>query len=280
MSKPGIETGIYWESLSLVDGCTKSSPGCLNCWLEDMGKRFHKWPDKVTPRWDRLDIPLKKKKSTVFAVWSDLFHEDVEWEFIYKAEAMMAAQERHTFLVLTKRAKSMAITLNDIDFHLERNGSSRMNNVWHGVTVCNQAEADAKIPELLKVPGHKWLSIEPMLGPINMDTLLWTCRVCGYYCDKETHPITEGDVEWVVVGAETGPHRRPCNIEWIRSIVQQCKAAGVPVWVKAVPVERDVHPRPNNKGDTTWDVVTRISHDMTEWPEDLRVREVPWKERI
>lgn len=150
-----------------------------------------------------------------------------------------------------------------------------MKNLWHGLTICTQAEADEKIPELLKVPGKRWLSIEPMLGPINLaiipnkyalgegqryydplKRLAWYATNDFSYYDVCN--CREG-VDFVVVGCETGPHRRPCKLEWIQSIVDQCRAAGVLVFVKQIEIER------------------RVSHDMTEWPESLRVRELPWK---
>jgi protein gp37 len=177
---------------------------------------------------------------------------------IDKAFGIMAQCPEHTFLVLTKRSYRLERAMKDVDDALQ---DLRRDNVWVGTTVCNQTEANAKIPELLKVPGHKWLSIEPCLGPVDLSEVFgiyeydddkWSTKVGSRWKDSP---------DWVVVGAETGPHRRPCSAHWIRTIVLQCEAAGVPVWVKAV------------------DLGKKVSHDMNEWPEDLRAREVPWEER-
>ena len=94
-----IANGRYWDKAwSLVDGCTPVSEACDHCWLEAMNSRFKKWvPGTVMPRVDRLDIPLKTRKPTVFAIWSDLFHEDVPDEFIDEAHRIMLDNSRHTY---------------------------------------------------------------------------------------------------------------------------------------------------------------------------------------
>jgi len=147
--------GRYWDRpWSLVDGCTPCSPGCDHCWSMAMGKRFHRWPEKVTPHPDRLDIPLRTRKPTVFAVWNDLFHEDVPFDFQNQALINMALARQHTFLILTKRPHIMAKAI--VGWRGE------YDHVYLGLTICNQDEADSKIPEFLAVPGKKFLSIEPM----------------------------------------------------------------------------------------------------------------------
>jgi protein gp37 len=123
-------------------------------------------------------------------------------------------------------------------------------NIYNGLTICNQAETDEKIPQLLKVPGKRWLSIEPMLSAIRPDLK---------------------DIDFVVVGCETGPKRRPCKLEWVQSLVDQCKAAGVLCYVKQIPVLRMVK---GSKG-TRW--IDSVSHNPEEWPESLRVRKTPWQ---
>lgn len=253
------ETGKYWDkALSCVDGCMPCSPGCDNCWSRALGKRFGKWPDIVTFREDRLNIPLKTKKSTVFSIWNDLFHENVSDAQIEKAFHIMGITQRHTYFVLTKRSKRMAEFVN----HPSRKYFT-LDNVWCGVTICNQKEADEKIPDLWKVTGYKWLSIEPCLEGLNLFGLIASVNNLGgnmqlTFDSLHRLCIKEPPIRWVVVGAETGTYRRPCNIEWIRSIVLQCKMANVPVWVKGIYLGK------------------KISHDMQEWPEDLRVRETPW----
>ena len=163
-------------------------------------------------------------------------------------------------------------------------------NVGLGVTVCNQAEADAKIPLLLGCPAAmRFVSIEPCLGDISIDRWLYLwCVFCGSDSEEghfDTAPdgfgrkcrdcggvqpnfatevrTLDGEqfevaaVHCVIVGCESGKNRRPCMLEWVRSVVEQCKAAGVPCFVKQL------------------DIGGKVSHEPADWPEDLRVRELP-----
>jgi protein gp37 len=205
-----------------------------------------------------------------------------------------------------------------------------LKNVWLGTSCENQEAADRRIGELVKCPAAKrFLSLEPLLGPIDLnidgDCSDWACRQCGSRNVDTEVSVGPGDIgtyrcldcnyfgngedaawrsliDWVIVGGESGSGARPCNIEWIRSIVAQCKAAGVPVFVKqlgAIPTasyyDRDLRqwydgegwewPDPigwhERDGQPTLD--SRIPVEMKdpkggtmeEWPEDLRVREMP-----
>lgn len=225
-----IDKGRYWDlPWSLVSGCTRVSPGCQNCWALAMEKRFHKGIEgKIITHEDRLDIPLKRRKSTVYAVWNDLFHKDVPNGFIRKAYQTMFDCHHHTFLILTKRAGRMAD-------YFEKTSMMAIN-VWHGLTVCNQQEADEKIPVFLQAPGNKFLSIEPMLGHISLRWLAaWDSgamkpRKWGQSTNKYNglRPI-----DAVILGGETGPGARPMHPGWVRSIKDQCAAVGVPFFFKS-----------------------------------------------
>ena len=208
-----ISKGRYWDKpWGLVSSCTRCSDGCKNCWSLAMEKRFHKGVEgKIQIHPDRLDIPLKRKKPTVWAIWNDLFHEDVPDEFISKAYRVMVAEgNRHTYLVLTKRPQNMATTLFD---------ETVPENIYHGLTVCNQQEADEKIPIFLQVPGRKFLSIEPCLSNVSLWETWLNVKWVEYF-----------DV--VILGGETGPGARPMHPDWVRSIRDQCQAAGVPFFFK------------------------------------------------
>lgn len=238
----------YWDrAWSLVDGCTPVSEACDHCWLEAMNHRFHKWePGTVTTIEDRLDIPLRTRKPTVWAIWSDLFHEAVPDEFIDDAYRVMFNAPQHTYLILTKRADRLA------DFYDAHSDALYFDQatswIWHGVTVENQEQAGKRIPKLLKVPGKKFLSIEPMLGPIDLTNI---CITAG---EGDIRPWC--DIHAVIVGAESGHGARPMKLIWTASIVEKCKA--VPVFVKQIHLHG------------------KLSKDMSEWPEALRVRELPW----
>ena len=212
-----ISTGRYWDKpWSLVSGCTPCSPGCAHCWALAMEKRFRP-QERVTVHPERLDIPLRRKKPTVWAIWNDLFHEDVPRQFQNEALGNMIDSPNHIFLILTKRPQRMLEFMRwatDTDYNLK--------NIWLGVTVCNQEEADEKIPVLLQIPAAvRWISIEPMLGPIDLD------KTCG----KEW--CWRGDLDWVVLGGEGGPGARPLDPQWVESVRDQCVAAGVPFFFKS-----------------------------------------------
>jgi protein gp37 len=170
-------------------------------------------------------------------------------------------------------------------------------NVWCGTSVEDQARADERVPHLLRCPAAvRFLSCEPLLGPVkfsriktgvsevtNVLTGNWQAsdRIDGGACvgwgDKRIH--------WVIVGGESGPGSRPCDVAWIRDIVRQCRASGVACFVKqlgAEPITRTVwwpaSQRGGYKPDTGHFVAKlrdRKGGDPAEWPEDLRVREMP-----
>ena len=182
-------------------------------------------------------------------------------------------------------------------------------NVWLGVSVEDQKTADERITILLQTPAAvRWISAEPLLGPVDLDEWVKNvvfCNKCGYFSrapiGSTKHDgcnymaATTRRIDWVVAGGESGPGARPCDVVWIRSIVEQCKAAAVPVFVKqlgsnsnhrvpgevhaamtAAPIEckhgYDVCPTCDRRSDKMWD---KKGGDPAEWPEDLRVRECP-----
>ena len=231
-----ISKGRFWDlPWSLVSSCSRCSPGCKNCWSLAMEKRFHKGIEgEILTHPERLSIPLKRRKPTVYACWNDLFHEAAPDDFIYDAYEKMASRPRHTFLVLTKRPRRM-------DGFIEHYKARRwpdagapvcdrmflkdFDHIWHGLTVCNQQEADEKIPLFLQVSGKKFLSIEPMLGAIDLHLCL-ECQAEPWKCHEHLK------VDGVVLGGETGPGARPMHPDWVRSVRDQCAAAGVPFFLK------------------------------------------------
>ncbi len=220
--------GRYWDRpWSLVDGCTPCSPGCERCWSAGLSHRFEYAPtfktEKFSPQFtgeiivhtERLDMPLKRRKPTVYAVWNDLFHGDVPDSYRNNAYCVMNECRRHTFLILTKRPL-VAVE------YFKRADMFWLSNIWHGLTVCNQQEADEKIPIFLRVSGDKFLSIEPMLGEIDVSWALGKI------------PSTKlPNIDTVILGGETGPGARPMHPDWVRSIREQCRNAGIPFFFKS-----------------------------------------------
>lgn len=142
-------------------------------------------------------------------------------------------------------------------------------NVWHGVSAEDQQRADERIPHLLQTPAAvRFVSAEPLLGPVDL-------RVVPIPTQGPRETAIRR-LDWVIVSGESGPAARPCDLGWIRSIVEQCRAASVPVFVKqlgARPIGvRDELRRAKGLARIFYDAK---GGDPAEWPSDLRVREVP-----
>lgn len=154
-------------------------------------------------------------------------------------------------------------------------------NVWIGATVENQEVAWERIPALVNIPAAKrFLSIEPLLGPVDLE-LQHGCRSCNHpgnivvayneqgQCSQCNGTRQEpSGIDWVITGGESGPKARTCSVEWIRSIVGQCKSAGVSCFVKQLGSRF----RYQLGNDTAHD---SKGADPSEWPEDLRVQQWP-----
>lgn len=206
--------GRYWDKAwSLVDGCTPCSPGCEHCWSAAISHRFKREGEPVTNQkgrfngdifvyYSRLNTPLYHRKPTIYAIWNDLFHEKVSFDFLYKAYEVKGLPDTY----------------------------QGQNNIWHGLTVCNQREADEKIPVFLQVPGKKFLSIEPMLEAIDISKWLpqLVLNPGKTTLERETFMV----IDAVILGGETGPGARPMHPDWVRSVRDQCKAADVPFFFK------------------------------------------------
>lgn len=244
------KTGIEWTDATWnpVTGCTKVSQGCKHCYAERDWGRLQHLPayagrafTDVRTHADRLDQPLRWRRPRRIFVnsMSDLFHPDVSVEFIDKVFAVMALCPQHTFQVLTKRPERMkayvsnlalrtelvgieAEVIGGIDRHkegLQQRWPLPLQNVWLGVSVEDQAAADERIPLLLDTPAAmRWISAEPLLASINL-------------AEHGLHG-GPGQLDWVVVGGESGPKARPMHPAWARSLRDQCAAAGVPFLFK------------------------------------------------
>lgn len=263
-----------------------------------------RWTGKVDLIPHMLDVPLRRKIPTTYFVnsMSDLFHEELPDEAIDRVFAVMALCPHHTFQVLTKRAKRMREYFADesvgarvdafawemieerVDPCERRSDDIRataqslsdgpLSNVHLGVSVEDQQRADERIPDLLQTPAAvRFLSVEPLLGPVDLDSEFSDgahalgCGDAG--CDTCSElPDGGRGVDWVIVGGESGPDARPCDTEWVRSIVQQCTAAGVAVFVKQLGAHVIQGGVRRKKAD-------KKGGDMHEWEHDLRVRELP-----
>jgi protein gp37 len=166
-------------------------------------------------------------------------------------------------------------------------------NAHIGTSIANQTDADKNIPHLLRIPAAvRFLSIEPLIGPVNLGE--WFTRpsrdaemlLDPYYSkdgfdpsgSQPTYPlriVKPPSIQWVIVGGESGPGARPCSVEWIQSIVAQCRAAGVPVFVKQLGAHFIDAAYSDCAGEHRPPLRDRKGGDPSEWPADLRVRQFP-----
>lgn len=332
-------TSIEWtdKTWNPVRGCSMVSEGCRNCYAMKVATRFSgpgqpyeglakdgKWTGKVKLIEAALEEPLRWRKPCRIFVnsMSDLFHEQLSFLEIARVFAVMASAtlgchkhhdhedecwtgNKHTFQILTKRPERMrefikeAPTIFAENFHPEEAicvslevGHWPLRNVWLGVSVEDQKAADERIPLLLEAGAAvRFLSCEPLLGPIDL-------RAFTYYGSKVGN---NRGIDWVIVGGESGPQARPCGLEWVRHLADQCKMAGIPyfvkqlgrwilgeetgfglpqkwmfpggaVWVPGI-IGPDNYKRPDNA--VAFQLTDNKGGNWNDWPKDLRVRQFP-----
>ena len=210
----GERSSIEWTDATWnpVTGCTKVSPGCKHCYAERLSLRLRAMghPNytngfRLTVQEQALELPLSWKKPQMIFVnsMSDLFHKDVPFEFIQRVFDVMRRASWHRFQVLTKRSARLL----ELDSRL-----GWPANVWMGVSVENQAYT-SRIEDLRKTGARiKFLSLEPLLGPLS--------------------GLDLQGIDWVIVGGESGPGARQVKEEWVVDIRDQCLKAGIPFFFK------------------------------------------------
>ncbi len=207
-------SSIEWTETTWnpVTGCQKISPGCKNCYAERMAKRLNSMGQPryangfdVTLQDDLIERPLSWKSSRIIFVnsMSDLFHKDVPIHFIKRCFDVMNRATQHQFQVLTKRPERVLAISNELTW---------TENIWMGTSVENQDYVH-RARTLGKINANiRFLSIEPLLGPI--------CSL----------PIS--NIEWVIVGGESGPNARPVLKQWVQKIRDRCVKYQVPFFFK------------------------------------------------
>lgn len=277
-----MPTKISWcdEVWNPVTGCSKVSEGCSNCYAAAMTKRF--WGERkfsdVRCHQDRLMDPLRwKKPRTIFVnSMSDLFHRDVPIWFIDSFLEVVSICQHHTFVILTKRPERIDDCLyghHDLDDEPRvLGGGDYLKNVWLGVSIEDQATADERLPHLTKLAAAGWntfVSAEPLLGPIDIRDKL-RFRFEGEFEHNQHWPI-----KCVIIGGESGPGARPCNIDWIRNLSRQCFASGVRCYIKQLGT---AYAKEN--GEKLYYSQNMAASNPAKWPDDLKsFRELPWKLR-
>ncbi len=245
------KTKIQWcdYSWNPVTGCTPISEGCKKCYARKIAMRFEgNFDIKFHP--ERLEQPLKVKKPSIIFVGSmcDLFHDEVKTEWITSIMVdVIHKSPQHIFLMLTKRPARMKSVM-------ENWMVENRQNLWLGVSCENQKTADERIPILLQIPAFKkFVSVEPILEEIDILYYLNGCpqkikereyithemaidggnhQLEGMLYQDEEWVQTIPPPNWIVCGAESGIGKRPCKIEWVRDLKNQCVDTGVPFFYK------------------------------------------------
>ena len=210
------KTGIEWTDATWnpVTGCTKVSPGCAHCYAETITLRFKRGgpflPGKTTIKLhpERLDQPARwRSPRRVFVnSMSDLFHEEVPFDFVRQVFDAMSESPQHIYQILTKRPARMLEYVEWTEYE------KWPDHVWAGVSVENQRWADQRIPLLQQVPcAVRFLSCEPLLKPLQLEL--------------------EG-IHWVIVGGESGTRARKMEEAWVLEIKNQSLKAGVAFFFK------------------------------------------------
>jgi len=206
-----INTGIEWtdKTWNPTTGCDKVSPGCIHCYAEAITKRFPKTFKNgfdLTLYPERLKEPSKwHTPSRIFVnSMSDLFHKKVPLDFIQAVFDVIQDTPHHVYQILTKRPERLIELAPHLKFH---------KNIWLGVSVENQSYV-SRVDLLRQVPASvRFLSCEPLLSSLKLDLT---------------------DIDWVIVGGESGPSHRLMKIEWAEDIRDQCQQAQVAFFFKQV----------------------------------------------
>lgn len=321
-------------------GCAKVAPGCTHCYAEAlMDTRYGavKWGENGTrvktskANWNKVRKWNREAQCSCGAAGA--FGRECAWcanggksPRVFCASLADVAEDRPElapwraelcdlirecdnldFLLLTKRPENLTRLF----------PSDVLERCWNGTSISDQATADRNIPILLQVPSaRRFVSAEPLVEAVDLSAYLWrTCSECsgrmhvgpdGSACNCAKYSPRPGyerrnELHWIIAGGESGPNARPCDVAWIRSIVEQCKAAGVPCFVKQLgarpsadfydeatyehweymgrewpmPDDWDGVHQPLINDTCTLPLADRKGADPSEWPADLRVREWP-----
>jgi protein gp37 len=258
-----------------------------------------KTPSGVVDQVCRAGQMLGSGIGSNFQVWADRYRPATLNDVRARLFRLIDSTPNLDWLLLTKRPENVRrMWCSHVNTDGRPPSSLYRDNVWLGTSIACQEDADRNVPELLKcrdLAAKLFLSIEPMTESIDLEKIAGPDgRERGLYAsalhaDHEDRywQLSGAPVDWVIVGGESGPNARPCDVEWIRSIVAQCNAAGVPCFVKQLgaavldmdPVSRCSWPglaEFHQRNDYCRALLRGPKGgDPAEWPEDLRVREVP-----
>lgn len=198
-------------------GCTRLIEKCIG------------WNGQCRLIESRLNDPFHWSKPRLVFVNSmgDFFADNVREDWIDNVLEAIEATPKHQYIILTKKPQNIQRKMYDTILRVKEirflGGNDILLNLWVGVSATNKLDLDERLSELNKHwKGKKLVSIEPILNKINLDTFRYHCIDVGW----------KAGVDWVISGPETGPDKRPYQIEWARSLAEQCLAAGIPFFWK------------------------------------------------
>ncbi len=296
------DSGIQWTDHTFNPwwGCAKVSPGCKNCYAETLAVKRRKlpiwglhphaerkpmsegyWHGPV--RWNRKAEKEGRRYRVFCASMADVFdeHSDVV-EHRARLFELIEATPRLDWQLLTKRPANV---MGMVPESWQRRFPA---NVWMGTSVEDQERADQRIPALLEIPAHlHFLSCEPLLGPVDLRVVDWPHRwpvdvLRGGAWELPdrvgergfvNHSGFPATIDWVIVGGESGPGARRCEVRWIRDLVTQCGAAGVAAFVK------QLGSRPIGAQGMPVALRDKKGGEVEEWPQSLRIRQFPGDSR-
>ena len=275
-------------------GCVRVSPGCQHCYAETFAKRVGQkvwgvdadrrffgdkhWNEPL--KWNR-DAEKAGKRARVFcASMADVFEDrrDLD-EHRHRLWNLIELTPWLEWLLLTKRPENFS-KLAPGPWVTRR----CPDNVRVGTTAEDQQRADERLAHLVTIPAHRFVSVEPQIGPVTFRWASWDRHTPDPSRRNQLPPVERdgtiiaGSVDhldglrmldWIIVGGESGPGARPFNVEWAREIVRQCVEAGVPVLVKQLGAD------PKTALGGRFEFRDRKGGDWSEWPEDLRIRQFP-----
>lgn len=238
----GTETGISWadHTFNPWRGCVKVSAGCANCYAETLSKRnpsvLGEWGPgsrrvpaaesywKQPLQWNRQAEKAGKRARVFCLSLGDVFEDHEALPPLRRRLGQLILDTPNLdWLLLTKRPERWREAARELWPQFDRAGFPK--NVWIGASVEDQDSANKRIPILLDIPVKvNFLSAEPLIGPIEFDK-----------ADRKRM------VDWVIVGGESGPRARPCDVNWICRIVEQCREAGAAVFVKQLGSNSGIH---------------------------------------
>lgn len=251
-------TNIEWTdaTVNFWWGCTKVSPGCANCYAENLSSRFGKKIWGNNPREDHRDGALKlafklerqaiaeNRRIKVFSnSMSDWLDPAVPTQWLSDMLYCILKTPHLDWQLLTKRPELFiermqeVANLYDVGAQIAENwlNGNVLPNIWIGTTVEDQQRADERIPHLLMIPANiRFLSCEPLLEPVNLNNGHPKHRKADSY---------HAEIHWIIVGGESGNKHRPFDPDWARSIRNQCQAAGIAFFMKQMGGNRKPFPK-------------------------------------